>query len=233
MIRLLKISYFLVLIFLATSLHAEKKQEVDLTKTDKRTDKFLLGAHRPEGKKDEELPMFIRSNSLEVDSIKRTFSYKGNVEVIRGDIEITAEKVVGSYDENQEIQQIICEEQVVVTRASGDRASANKAIYEVQKETIRLTEAPELFKGGSILIADTVVIYLAENRSEAEGNVRVKVLPKNASAKNTPYESLDVGAENEQRFKDAEAGLGAIAGDDLSAQQNENFEPLESDFLPE
>ena len=55
------------------------------------------------------------------------------------------------------------------------RASSDKAVYDVKADTIELTEAPELFHNGNNLTADKVTLFLAEDRSKAEGNVRVKV----------------------------------------------------------
>ncbi len=158
---------------------------------DKRTDNFLLGSTRTD--EADQGPVYIKSNTLEVDAIKRVFNYKGAVEIIRGDIQITAEKVTGSYDEKQQLKKIVCEEQVVLTRANGERASANKAVYDVPGEIIRLTEGPELLKGGSILSADLVKIYVAEEKSEAEGNVRVKVIqvPGNNKEVYKPLEAED------------------------------------------
>jgi len=156
---------------------------------DKRKEDFMLGSfHSEDG---EQGPVYIKSKRLEVDGIKRVFHYKGAVEIIRGDIQITAEKVTGSYDEKQQLQKIVCEEQVVLTRANGERASANKAVYDIPGEIIRLTEGPELLKGGSILSADLVKIYVAEEKSEAEGNVRVKVIQVPEKKTDQIYKPLD------------------------------------------
>jgi len=168
---------------------------------DQRAEKFLLGSRRSEDSSEQ--PLYIKSKTLEVDGVERVFNYRGKVEIIRGDIQITAEKVTGRYDKNQEIEKIICEEQVVLTRANGERASANKAVYDVPAQIIRLTEGPELFKGGSILSADLVKIYVAEEKSEAEGNVKVKVIK---TAEQTSTGSIFKPLEEEEFEEEGDNG---------------------------
>ncbi len=121
-------------------------------------------------------PLFIKSDSLNLNSKQRVFMYQGNVEVTRGDLTITSNAVEGRYDDSNKIQTVLCRGNVVITRGDTLRATANKALYTVAKSTIQLTEAPELFHNGSALAADKITVFLNDDRSEAEGNVRVKVI---------------------------------------------------------
>jgi lipopolysaccharide transport protein LptA len=121
-------------------------------------------------------PLFIKSDSLELNSKDRVFLYKGNVEIVRNDVTITARYVEGRYDDQNRIQTIICKENVVITRGEAMRATSNRAVYNVLSGTIELTEGPELYREGNALAADKVIVYINEDRSEAEGNVRVKVI---------------------------------------------------------
>ncbi|MFN8389128.1 MAG: LptA/OstA family protein [Bdellovibrionota bacterium] len=121
-------------------------------------------------------PLFIKSDTLELNSKDHVFVYKGNVEIVRNDITITAKTVEGKYDEQNRIQTIVCKENVVITRGQAMRATSNRAVYHVDNSTIEMTEGPELYKEGNALAADKVTVYLDEDRSEAEGNVRVKVI---------------------------------------------------------
>lgn len=125
---------------------------------------------------DQKAPLLIKSKSLELNSKDRTFSYKEDVEVQKGDLMITAELVIGTYSEKNEIQKIVCQNNVVITRGDSLRASANRAVYFVDREVIEMTEGPDLIHAGSALSADKITFYVAEDRSEAEGNVRVKVI---------------------------------------------------------
>lgn len=121
-------------------------------------------------------PVYIKSETLTLDTKSRTFTYEGGVEMWQDDLSVTGEKVIGHYDENNKIQTITCQRNVVITRGATLRASSEFALYNVETGVIELTEAPELLNNGNALTADKVVIYLNEDRSEAQGNVRVKVI---------------------------------------------------------
>jgi lipopolysaccharide transport protein LptA len=98
------------------------------------------------------------------------------VEILRADVKITADAVIGRYDANNRLQTIVCEDNVVVTRGEDLRASSDRAVYHVPTATIVLTEGPELARGGNVLSADKITVFVNEDKSEAEGNVRVKVI---------------------------------------------------------
>jgi lipopolysaccharide export system protein LptA len=84
--------------------------------------------------------------------------------------------VIGKYNESNEIHTVVCEDNIVFTKGEGMRANANRAVYTVSESKIVLSEAPELARAGNILSADKITIFVDEDRSEAEGNVRVKVI---------------------------------------------------------
>ena len=121
-------------------------------------------------------PLYIKSDTLELNSKARLFIYKGNVELVRADVTITANIVEGKYDRQNRLETILCRGNVVITKGEGMRATSNRALYNVSAATIELTEAPELYREGNALSADKVTVYIDEDRSEAEGNVRVKVI---------------------------------------------------------
>ncbi|HMO18638.1 MAG TPA: LptA/OstA family protein [Oligoflexia bacterium] len=121
-------------------------------------------------------PVFIKSDSLMLDSKDRLFTYKGNVRVVRDDLEITTDIMIGRYGENQELESILCQSNVVITRGESMRATSNRAFYNLKSAKIELTDEPELARDGNLLAADKITIFVDEDRSEAEGNVRVKVI---------------------------------------------------------
>lgn len=121
-------------------------------------------------------PIYVTSDTLELDTEQRVFVYKGNVELMRDDLYITADVMVGRYDQNNKMQTLACQDNVVVTRGEGLRGSADRALYKVAQDIVELTENPELFHHGNALTADIVRIFVKEDRSEADGNVRVKVV---------------------------------------------------------
>lgn len=127
-------------------------------------------------------PVLIKSDTLNLDSKERVFTYRGNVHVVKGDIEITSDILVGRYSETQDLENILCRGNVVVTRGPEMRATSNRAFYNVKSGKIELTEEPELNRGGNVLAADKIIVFVEEDRSEAEGNVRVKVLKSESTA---------------------------------------------------
>lgn len=121
-------------------------------------------------------PVLIKSDTLNLDSKQRVFTYRGNVHVTKGDLLITTDILVGRYSDTQELENILCRGNVVVTRGPDMRATSNRAFYNVKSAKIELTEEPELNRGGNVLAADKIIVFVNEDRSEAEGNVRVKVV---------------------------------------------------------
>ena len=121
-------------------------------------------------------PMFIRSDNFQLDSKNRLFIYRDNVEVVKGDLTITSDIMNGKYDDNNQLQEITCENNVVITRGDRLKATSNHAFYDLKKDKITLTEGQELNDRGNVLTADKVIILVKEDRSEAEGHVRVKVI---------------------------------------------------------
>lgn len=125
---------------------------------------------------DDKPPLLIKSKTLSLDAKNRTFTYEGNVEVVRADLTITSSVMVGEYDDKNRIRTITCKDNVVITKGADMTASSNRAVYNVLQGTIELTEGPELINRGNALTADKVTIFVEEDRSEAEGDVRVRVI---------------------------------------------------------
>ncbi len=128
-------------------------------------------------------PLYIKAMTFRLDAKNRNFTYEGNVQVWQDDILITSDLMHGTYDQNNKIEVITCEKNVVITRGDYLRASANRAVYRVAANTVELTESPELLNRGNALTADKVKLYLDEDRSEAEGDVRVKLIENSEPGK--------------------------------------------------
>ncbi len=117
-------------------------------------------------------------------------TFEGSVRVQQGDLVLTCDRLIIMYDEkmqgteqngsnkktvNKELQTA---SGIISITASGnvkmtqnDRmAVAGKAVFDNTKRTITLTEGPpRLWQGPDVLAAQTIVIYLDENRSELLG----------------------------------------------------------------
>lgn len=128
--------------------------------------------------KQQKAPTYVSAEKLTVDNIKRVFEYSGDVEVIQADMILTCKRLVGTYSQDNQIQTMTAYEDVMVTKGETVRASGNRADYDGVARTLVLTENPELQQQGSILTADRVKVFLNENRSVAEGSVRVKLANK-------------------------------------------------------
>lgn len=134
----------------------------------------------------EALPTFITSNSLLLKSDQRVFTYTGSVVVKHGDMTLTSDTLEGTYDDQNQIKQLIANSNVVITKGPDIRATSQHALYDKASETVTLTQNPALEQKGSTLEADKVLVFLKENRSTAEGSVRVKLLNVNDQAKPPP-----------------------------------------------
>ncbi len=128
--------------------------------------------------KQQKAPTYVSAEKLTVDNVKRVFEYSGDVEVIQGDMLLTSKRLVGTYSEQNQIQTMTAYEDVMITKGENIRASGDRADYDGVGRTFVLTENPELQQQGSILTADRVKVFLDENRSVAEGNVRMKLANK-------------------------------------------------------
>jgi|GEM_PF-6123331 len=194
-----------VILTLHGSAHAEDKSDKGKAKTktaETSTDKAkakpptnvaaVLGIGAKKG--DEKEPLFISSNSLNLDSQGRIFTYLGNVTVNQGDFMLTAEVVVGKYDEKNQLKEIIAEDKVVITKGADLRATSDRANYDVPKGTIELTEGPQIVQKGNALTADKITLYVEDDKSKAEGNVRVKVI-KSDEANPSSLKDLAGGAK--------------------------------------
>lgn len=120
-------------------------------------------------------PTNIKSDSLSVNAKDRVFTYRGNVEVTQGDMTLTAKTIEGLYTEQNQINKLIAKGDVVIVKQD-IKATAQQAIYDAPSAIVTLTDNPQLQQKESIIIADRIKVFLKENRSQAEGAVRVTVV---------------------------------------------------------
>lgn len=123
-------------------------------------------------------PTYINSNSLTLNNEQRTFEYAGNVQVKRGEMTLTADFLDGTYDQNNQIKQLTAKKHVLITKGDTMRATCDRAVYDAPTRVFSLYDNPQLEQNGSSLSADVIKVFMDENRSVAEGQVRVKVVQK-------------------------------------------------------
>jgi len=146
------------------------------------------------------LPTNISSDTLILQNKDRVFIYSGNVKVTQGEMTLTTKTLEGVYSEKNEIQRMIAKGDVIITKLEL-KATGGKALYEAATNTLLLTESPQVEQKGSILTADRIRVFLDEDRSQAEGEVRVTLVKKDgadtgstAIVKATPTVSTTPGA---------------------------------------
>ncbi|MCB0310345.1 MAG: hypothetical protein KDD42_03870 [Bdellovibrionales bacterium] len=121
-------------------------------------------------------PTLINADKLFLKAKERFFVYTGNVDVTHGDLHLTSDILEGKYSESNEITELVAKKNVVIVKGENIKAYSQRATYEKSSETLLLTENPSVEQDGSNLSADAIRIFLNEDRSVAEGTVRVKML---------------------------------------------------------
>lgn len=119
-------------------------------------------------------PVYIRSDTVTLKGTERVFTYQGNVETKQGDFRVLSSELQGTYTEQNKIKELIATKNVTIRKAD-IVATSERAVYDAATGVVTLTENPELQQIGSVLTADIIKIFLDENRSTAEGTVRVKL----------------------------------------------------------
>ena len=137
---------------------------------------------RAQEKRVQEKPTTITADSLKLDQKTRDFLYEGNVIVKQGNMILTSDQLDGSYDQNNEIKELIAISNVHITKGPKIKAKGERAVYDKNNETMTLTENPEVDQDGSIVAADKIIIYLLEDRSVAQGEVRVQLTKNDETA---------------------------------------------------
>ncbi|MEY4669525.1 MAG: lipopolysaccharide transport periplasmic protein LptA [Pseudomonadota bacterium] len=118
------------------------------------------------------LPTNITSDSLSFNAKDRVFAYSGNVQVTQGDMRLTSKTLEGTYSEKNELLKLIAKGDVFISKQD-IQATGQTASYDAVASIVTLSDNPQLQQKESILRADKIKIFLNENRSQAEGDVRV------------------------------------------------------------
>lgn len=118
------------------------------------------------------LPTNITSDSLSFNAKDRVFAYSGNVQVTQGDMRLTSKTLEGTYSDKNELLKLVAKGDVFIAKQD-IQATGQIASYDAVAAIVTLTENPQLQQKESILRADKIKIFLNENRSQAEGDVRV------------------------------------------------------------
>ena len=128
------------------------------------------------GDLDSSQPTYISANALTLFNAERRFTYDGGVVVEQGDMTIKGETLSGNYTEKNEIIELVVTKNVEIIKKEQLRATGGRAVYNKLNETIILTDSPTIEQNGSQLSADKITVFVQDNRSVAEGSVKVKLI---------------------------------------------------------
>jgi len=125
-------------------------------------------------------PIKITSNRLEVDDAALTVIFIGQVKAVQGETILYCDRMVVHYlksdapagaeetEATREISQINAYGHVKLLR--GDRkAYGREGVYEMAGNRVILTGSPRLTQGPNVITGDKVIVYLDEDRAEVEG----------------------------------------------------------------
>jgi lipopolysaccharide export system protein LptA len=140
------------------------------------------------------LPTNVSADSLSFNPKNRVFAYQGNVIVTQGDMKLTSKTLEGNYSEANQLQKLIARGDVLITKQD-IKASGQTATYDAPAGIVILTDNPQLAQNESILTADRIKIFINENRSQAEGDVRVTFVQSSTTGLN-PMGGMGLAAQN-------------------------------------
>lgn len=118
-------------------------------------------------------PVEVTSDRLDVDQTNGTAIFTGNVVVVQGDLQLTADRVRVEYTETQprEIERIYAFDNVVLVSPT-EAAEGNEAVYELASRTVVMTGNVLLTQELNAVSGDTLTIDIDTGSGVVEGRVR-------------------------------------------------------------
>ena len=121
---------------------------------------------------DTSLPVEVSADSLSVSQNDGSALFTGNVVIGQGEMRLSAPRVLVFYTENQSGVERL-EATGGVTLVNGDQAAeAERAEYEVNRGTIRMTGNVLLTQGANTLVSDSMDVDLEAGTALMNGRVR-------------------------------------------------------------
>lgn len=123
-------------------------------------------------------PIDIKADSTEFRGKENLVIFAGSVTAVRGNMTITSDRLEVVL--NQETRE------VTETRALGNvsirredvLATGGRAVYQLATDTVTLSEAPRIWRGGDAVEGELVILHLGEDRMEVKGQARVILNPQ-------------------------------------------------------
>jgi len=114
--------------------------------------------------------LYIEADSMTFDYEAGELSYRGEVEVKHGDVELRSDELVLTFQPGDEksLKTILARGNVQVLRGD-ERAYGNTAIYDPDAATITLEGDARLGSGKNTIGGETVVVHLDRKRAQIKG----------------------------------------------------------------
>lgn len=131
-----------------------------------------------EPENEEATPIVIKSQTLEMNNKLKSVIFTGDVNARKDDFIIDCDKMVAYYvtmpdqqgkdKETTKIDKIVATGHVIINRAEGGVATAEKATYFQEDERIILTGNPIAKRGSDVVKGERIIIFLKEDRISVE-----------------------------------------------------------------
>ena len=138
-----------------------------------------------ENKEENKAPIVIEADSFEYDNKQKIAVYKDNVVVRKGDFTLWANLMHIYFDENSKIKKIIAQGSVRFKKGIYSGKS-EKAIYEADKEIIKLIGNAQVRKENNVLEGDEIEYFMNEDKAVVIGKskkVRTIIIPEEVKKK--------------------------------------------------
>ena len=114
--------------------------------------------------------LYIEADSMTFDYEAGELSYRGEVEVKHGEVELRSDELVLTFQPGDEksLKSILARGNVQVLRGD-ERAYGNTAIYDPDAATITLEGDARLGSGKNTIGGETVVVHLDRKRAQIKG----------------------------------------------------------------
>ncbi len=129
---------------------------------------------------DSDTAVVITADSMELQRKTNTIIYKGNVVVVRDDVEIASDVLFARYDAKGGGLRSVVAEGTVRVRRGGREMTGDKAVFDGLAETITVSGNSTVRDGNNRISGDRITIYMKEDRSVVEnsgGRVRAVIFP--------------------------------------------------------
>ena len=133
-----------------------------------------------------ESPIYIEADQMSSTEKTNTVLFTGDVDAKKGDLRIRSDKMTVYYTENtdedgkqatdttQQVEKLICEGNVEITRNDW-LGTSDKMVYLSEKRQVILTGNAKAWQDQNMVGGEKIVYYMDEGRSEVVGGTSVTV----------------------------------------------------------